>query len=137
MSRLVRAAAPALVALLVVLLGAGCGDPCGDPEDRLVPLSELPCNATTAEGAWESHPLPPIDDSQCHWLQFRGCSEYEIAHPLGRTPSLVLGYISFDADGSFSTVGSGNSFVIEEANEQTIKLRNTQNQVFFLRLLLE
>jgi len=100
-------------------------------------LSELPCNTTNAEGVWESHPLPPISDAQCDWLEFRGCSQYEIEHPLGTVPSVVLGYLSFDSDGSFSTVGSGNIFVVEEAGDQTVTIRNTQNQVFFLRLVLQ
>ncbi|MGD8316888.1 MAG: hypothetical protein PVH21_02290 [Myxococcales bacterium] len=92
---------------------------------------------TDADGVWESHPWPPIADEQCYWLEFRGCSEYEIEHPLGQVPSIVLGYLSFDPDGTFSTVGSGNSFIVEEASDQTLKIRNTQNQVFYLRLVLE
>ncbi len=100
-------------------------------------MSELPCNMTRPDGVWESHPLPPIADEQCYWLEFRGCSKYEIEHPLGRTPTLVVGYTSFDQDGSFSTLGSGNSFVIEEANDSTVTLRNAQNQLFYLRLVLE
>jgi len=114
-----------------------CGDPCGTPEDRLVPISELPCEMTNDDGAWESHPLPPIADEQCYWLEFRGCSTYEIAHPLGRIPSVVLGYTSFDPDGTFSTIGSGNSFVVQEASDATVTLRNGQNQLFYLRLVLE
>jgi hypothetical protein len=130
------AGCPALV--LVLWVAAGCGGgPCRNSEDRLVPLSELPCSTTNADGVWESHPLPPIVDERCYWLQFRACSQYEIEHPLGEVPSIVLGYLSFDQDGSFSTVGSGNTFIVEEANDRTITIRNTQNQVFFLRLVLE
>ncbi len=121
---------------LVCLVGTACGDPCGDPEDRLVPLSELPCNMTNA-GVWESHPFPPITDEQCYWLQFRGCSRYEIEHQLGRVPTNIVGYTSFDPDGSFSTVGSGNSFVVEAADASTVTIRNAQNQLFYLRLTVE
>jgi hypothetical protein len=121
----------------VGFVATACGDPCGASEDRLVPISELPCAMTNADGAWESHPFPPIADEQCYWLEFRGCSTYEIAHPLGRVPSLVVGYTSFDQDGSFSTVGSGNSFVVQEASNSTVTLRNAQNQLFYLRLVLE
>ena len=102
-----------------------------------MPLSEMPCNTTDTQGVWQSHPMPPIADEQCYWLEFRGCSRYEIEHPLGTVPSVVLGYLSFDQDGSFSTLGSGNIFVLEEASNQTITIRNTQNQVFFLRLVLQ
>lgn len=122
---------------LLGLLGPACGDPCGDPEDRLVPLSEMPCNKTNADGVWESHPFPPIESEECYWLEFRGCSTYEIEHPLGRVPSLPVGYTSFDADGEFSTPASGNSFVIQSASESTITIRNAQNQLFYLKLVLE
>jgi hypothetical protein len=62
---------------------------------------------------------------------------YEIEHPLGRIPALVVGYLSFEQDGRFSTIGSGNSFVVEEASDSTVTIRNTQNQLFYLRLVLE
>jgi hypothetical protein len=92
---------------------------------------------TNADGVWESHPLPPIANEQCYWLEFRGCSKYEIGHPLGRVPTLVVGYTSFDQDGSFSTVGSGNSFVVQEVSASSVTVRNAQNQFFYLRLVLE
>lgn len=126
--------------LALTLLGpfaAACGDPCGDPEDRLVPLGELACNMTNADGVWESHPLPPLVSEECDWLEFRGCSTYEIEHPLGRVPSVAIGYTSFNADGEFSTVASGNSFVVQSASDSTITIRNAQNQLFYLRLVLE
>ena len=126
-----------LGAATLLACSVGCGDPCGRAEDRLVPVSELPCSAISTEGVWESHPLPPIADEQCYWLEFRGCSRYEIEHPLGRVPSVVLGYTSFDSNGSFSTPGSGNSFVVEEASDTTVSVRNAQNQLFYLRLVLD
>lgn len=135
--RITRFLACAALSLLFGVAGGCGGGPCRNSEDRLVPLSELPCSMTDSDGVWESHPLPPIVDERCYWLEFRACSQYEIEHPLGEVPSIVLGYLSFDQDGSFSTVGSGNSFIIEDADDQTITIRNTQNQVFFLRLVLE
>jgi hypothetical protein len=119
------------------LVATACGDECGAAEDRLVAMSELPCSMTNVEGVWESHPLPPIASEQCYWLEFRGCSKYELEHSLGRVPSLVVGYTSFEQDGRFSTVGSGNSFVVEEASASTVTVRNAQNQLFYLRLVLE
>ena len=133
--RLARCTSLGGAALLA--LSFGCGDPCGAAEDRLVPASEMPCGMTSSEGVWESHPLPPIADEPCYWLEFRGCSRYEIEHPLGRVPSVVLGYTSFDSNGSFSTPGSGNSFVVEEASDSTVIVRNAQNQMFYLRLVLD
>jgi hypothetical protein len=125
------------VLLLLGLFGAACGDPCEGAEDRLVPLSELPCNSTSSEGIWESHPFPPITDAACQWLEFRACSTYEIEHPLGRVPSVIIGYTAFDADGEFATVGSGNSFIVQGATESTFTIRNAQNQLFYLRLVAD
>ena len=122
---------------VLVLAGTACGDPCGEAEDRVVTMSDMPCSMTNADGVWESHPFPPIVDEQCYWLEFRGCSRYEIEHPLGRVPSLVLGYTSFEQDGRFSTVGSGNSFVVQETSDSVVTIRNAQNQLFYLRLVLE
>lgn len=130
--------ASAAALAMLGLLGAACGGgPCGDAEDRLVPLTELPCSMTSAEGVWESHPFPPISDARCHWLEFRGCSTYQVEHPLGRTPVQVLGYTSFDEDGGFSTPGSGNSFVVQEVSESSVTIRNAQSQLFYLRLTLD
>jgi hypothetical protein len=123
---------------LLGLLGAACGGgPCGDAEDRLVPLTELPCNRTNAEGVWESHPFPPISDAQCYWLEFKGCSEYEFEHPLGRAPVQIVGYTSFDPDGTFSTPASGNSFVVQAVSDSSVTIRNGQTQLFYLRLTLD
>lgn len=122
---------------VLALAGSACGDPCGQAEERVVPMSEMPCSMTNADGVWESHPFPPIVDEQCYWLEFRGCSLYELEHPLGRVPSLVVGYTSFERDGRFSTIGSGNSLVVQEASDSTVTIRNAQNQLFYLRLVLE
>lgn len=127
----------AVALALLGLIGSACGDPCGAAEDRPVPLTDLPCNMTSAEGVWESHPFPPISDAQCYWLEFRGCSKYQVQHPLGRAPVQVLGYTSFDQDGSFSTPASGNSFVVQEVSDSTVTIRNAQNQLFYLRLTLD
>lgn len=132
MTKIACAAALALLGLI----GSACGDPCGAAEDRLVPLTELPCSMTT-EGVWQSHPFPPISDAQCYWLEFRGCSKYQVEHPLGRAPFQVLGYTSFDQNGSFSTPASGNSFVVEEVSDSSVTIRNSQNQLFYLRLTLD
>ena len=70
---------------LLCLIGTACGDPCGDPEDRQVLADDLPCSMTNAEGVWESHPLPPIDDEDGHPIRTR------IAHnPGGRDWPPVL-----------------------------------------------
>lgn len=124
-------------AAITLLPSVGCGgSPCDGAETRAVPLSELPCNMTNAGGVWESHPLPPLAD-ECRWFEFRACSEYQFEHPLGEIPSTVIGYTSFESDGRFSTIGSGNSFVVDEVSESEIVIRNAQNQLFWLRLVVQ
>ncbi len=123
-------------AAITLLAVTGCGDPCDGSEERMVPLSELPCNVTKDNGIWESHPIPPFAE-ECNWFDFRACSTYIFEHPLGYTPTTVLGYTSFDGDGGFATLGSGNSFIVEEATDSTVVVRNAQNQPFWLRLVLQ
>lgn len=121
-------------ALLVVTYGCGDG-PCRGSEDRMVTAEELPCAEMTDE-SWASHPFPPLDE-ECFWLDFQGCSRYEFENPLGRVPLNIIGYLSFDQDGRFSTPGSGNSFIIDEVSESEIVIRNGQNADFYLRLAVE
>jgi hypothetical protein len=125
-------------AALALVAAIGCGDgPCGGSEDRAVPLNELPCSMAGASGVWESHPLPPIDDEECYWLEFRACSTYRFENPFAEAPKDVTGYISFERDGRFATPGSGNSFVIQEVTDSEVVIRNAQNQLFWLRLVLQ
>jgi len=127
-----------ICAALMLAATLGCGfDPCDGSEDRAVPLSELPCATTDADGVWASHPWPPIADGQCYWFEFRACSIYRFENPLAEAPTTVIGYTSFDPEGGFSTVGSGNSFVVEEATDSEVVLRNAQNERFWLRLVLQ
>jgi hypothetical protein len=126
------------VAALALVFATGCGDgPCGGSEDRTLTAADLPCSSLGSNGVWESHPLPPIVDEECYWLEFRACSTYRFENPLGEAPKVVLGYTSFEEDGRYSTVGSGNSFVVDEVTDSEIVIRNGQNQLFFLRLVLE
>jgi hypothetical protein len=102
----------------------------------MVEASELPCAEMTSDGAWSSHPFPPFEE-ECEWLDFQGCSRYVFENPLGEIPRNIIGYLAFEADGRFSTPGSGNSFVIDEVSESEIVIRNGQNADFYLRLSVE
>jgi hypothetical protein len=126
------------LAAFALSAASGCGDgPCGGSEERTLTAADLPCSSIDANGIWESHPFPPLVDETCNWLEFRACSTYRFENPLAEAPTVVIGYTSFEQDGGFSTVGSGNSFVVEEATDSEIVIRNAQNQWFYLRLVLE
>ena len=133
-----RRAATWILLPCFLAIATGCGQgPCGNSEDRAVLLSELPCNRLSGAGVWESHPLPPMVDEECEWLEFRGCSIYAFENALGEVPTSVVGYLSFESDGRFSTVGSGNAFVVDEVTDSEVVIRNAQNQLFYLRLVLQ
>ena len=101
----------------------------------MVPDSDLPCSSVSAEEIWESTPAA-ISDA-CLWFDFRAQTTYEFEHPLGREPRIILGYISFAEDGTSSTIASGDVFLILDATDATVTIRNGQNQDFFLRLVLQ
>ncbi|MDH3625197.1 MAG: hypothetical protein OEQ49_15105 [Myxococcales bacterium] len=121
--------------MALLALAAGCGDSGGDTIE--VSLADLPCQMQSAQGIWESAPLPPITDEQCLWFLFRANNTYVFEHPLERVPFEVTGYIAFNSNGTASTIASGNAFLVDAADDSTITLRNGQNQDFWLRLVLE
>lgn len=124
------------IVLALSLAWIGCDDLGGDEIE--VSLADLPCQSLGASGIWESNPLPPITDSECLWFLFGANNTYIFEHPLGRVPIDVGGsLISFNDDGTSSTIPSGNVFLVLAADESTITIRNGQNQTFFLRLVLE
>ena len=119
----------------VAALAMGCGESGGATIE--VSLADLPCQMQNAEGIWESAPLPPITDERCLWFPFRANDTYIFEHPLGRVPFEVIGYIAFNSDGTGSTSASGNVFLLQAVDDSTITIRNSQNQDFWLRLVLE
>jgi hypothetical protein len=121
---------------MLIALAAGCGD-LDEGETIEVSLADLPCQMQNAVGIWESAPPPPIADEQCLWFSFDPNSTYVFQHPLGRIPSIIIGYIAFESNGTAATIGSGNVLLINGADESTVTIRNGQNQRFWLRLVLE
>lgn len=99
-------------------------------------LNDLPCHSTSEVGVWQSAPAPPLAVDECAWLFFAGNTTYVFEHELGRVPTIVIGYIAFEADGLGATVASGNSLVEAGREETSITIKNTQNQDFFLQLVL-
>ncbi len=130
------ASACALASLLAILaLVWGCGMPGGETIE--VSLDELPCESEPTPGLWESHPPPPLTDDACRWFPFNANNTYIFEHPLGRVPTLVVGYIAFGSDGEGATIGSGNVFLVNAQDASTVTVKNDQNQDFSLRLVLQ
>lgn len=129
----------ASLVLLGVALFLGCGDSAnGSPggEPVLVPLADLPCQSVNEVGIWQSAPPPESAVGDCQWLYYAPHTTYVFDHPLGRVPSSVQPYVSFEPDGTASTLASGNEFLHLASTETTVTIRNGQNQLFWLRLVL-
>ena len=124
-----------LAALVGVLGCAACGSAAGATFD--VPVDDLPCEMERPGGIWESAPPPPVAVGECLWFPFEANNTYIFEHPLGRVPSVIIGYIAFSGDGRGATIASGDAFLINGANESTVTIRNGQNQSFSLRLVLQ
>ncbi len=118
---------------LAGVLGYGCDSPRDLAEP--VPSVALPC-ASMVGDSWESVGWPPAP-STCDWFDYRRSTTFEFSHPLGAAPTIVIGYIAFEPDGSFSTVASGDTFLIEEVTADSITVRNGTDQNFYLRLVLQ
>ena len=125
-----------VLAILLSVGPLGCGDDSGSSEPVPVLLEELPCQGVDEVGIWQSAPPAEFAVGGCQWFRFRGNTTYVFDHPLGRVPSIVLGYIAFTPDGVGATLASGNEFLELARTETTVTLRNGQNQEFWLRLAL-
>ena len=123
------------IAALGMLGCAACGSSAGATFE--VRVDDLPCEMETEAGLWESAPPPPLAVGECLWFPFDANNTYVFEHPLGRVPSLIIGYIAFSGDGLGATIASGNAFLVNGADESTVTIRNGQNQSFSLRLVLQ
>lgn len=120
----------------------GCS---GNPKsERAVKTDELPESGPTQDGVgWQSAPFPNADDCadpKARWLRLGGNTESEglvIEHALGRAPELILPYIAFGSDGCGSTLGSGDTVVIDYADDKVVRVHNNTGEYFYIRLVLQ
>ncbi|MEM8605721.1 MAG: hypothetical protein AAGF92_01350 [Myxococcota bacterium] len=122
-------------AAFLLLLGLGCGDS-SDGAPIEVTLADLPCQSVDDVGIWQSAPPPEQAVGECTWFLFGANTTFVVEHSLGRTPSVVLGYIGFEADGIGSTLGTGDVLLHDASTDTAVTIRNNQNQTFYLRLVL-
>ena len=138
-----RVSATLCLALATTVL-AGCA--LEDIDTRILTLAEMPCaGIDLATGAWASHPFPiSVGDmgdggtsGTCGWSRFDRRERLVVSHGLGRTPSVVLVYLSFLESGVGGSLASGDIARIMAVDEDEVVLENRMDEAFFLRLVVE
>lgn len=125
-----------LVASTLLLLGvassfapAACSPPCETSESdpvRVTGGTADPSGTVYQSSAWEGP-----------YLHFPGGRRYQLEHHLGRTPTIVTTYLSFDENpipGSNVAESAGNQAVIEAVDDEIIQIRNDTCAEFWLRV---
>ena len=80
--------------------------------------------------------LPDASPSGCEWMVLDRSTTVTLEHSLGRVPSTILVYISFEPDGRSSSLATGDSLLVRQSCAQTVTIRNDTNQRFFARVVL-
>ncbi|MFW6023163.1 MAG: hypothetical protein ACOC9O_00325 [Myxococcota bacterium] len=128
-----RGVSAAVWMAIAALSAAGCDDPDADRVITVQP-EELCESVDPATAIWESAPWA---DPACPWIDYPSEAAVVVPHSLGREPRVVLPYLSFHADGTDSTLASGNIAQVLDVDDATVTLANATEQAFFLRLVLE
>jgi len=115
-------AAAAIVAASVATTGCGCGKEHGDPI--------LWLDGTTVGNQYESSPMAGP------WLDFPGGRRYRLVHSLGRVPTEVTAYLSFEPDDLANfTTSAGNSALFEQVTDEYVDVHNDGCPDFFVRVV--
>lgn len=126
--------APAALAGLALALAAACSGFQGPVEDIPADDPRLDGASESPDGIWESQPW---SDPSLPWIEFPPRTTVGLEHGLGRTPRVVLVYLSFDAEGTRAALASGDLALTIDIDEQWVRILNDTNAVFFFRVVLE
>ncbi|HOU94407.1 MAG TPA: hypothetical protein PLU22_25320 [Polyangiaceae bacterium] len=117
-----RFAAAVIGAAALAAAGCGCGKEHGDPV--------LWLDGTTVGNQYESSPLAGP------WLYFPGGRRYRLVHALGRVPTEVTAYLSFEQDDPANfTTSAGNSALFEQVTDEYVDVHNDGCPDFFVRVV--
>lgn len=119
----------ALIVSLLLVLG------CKAKADQRIVVTDLPQASTTVDGSWQSAPFFS-SATPTEWISYPGSATLEIHHGLGRVPSLINVYLSFDENGTGAGLAAGDLAHIIEVNATTIELSNDTEQDYFARVVL-
>lgn len=127
--------APLLAAALWVLgSGPSCATSC---DDAVRDPPEAVTDGTTDDSGsfYESAPWEGA------YLKFPPQKRYDFMHGLGDTPDLIQVYVGFtktplgdDGQGNIS-LAVGNEAIIEEVNDEYVRVRNDTCETFYVRLV--
>jgi hypothetical protein len=70
------------------------------------------------------------------WLRYPGRSTIVMEHALGRMPTSVLVYLSFDEDGAGSALTAGDTARVVSVDDRFVTIRNDTDADFFIRIVL-
>jgi len=117
-----RLAAGFGAAAALACAGCGCGKEYGDPVVWL--------DGNTVGNQYESSPMAGP------WLDFPGGRRYRLVHDLGRVPTEVTAYLSFEAnDPANFTTSAGNSALFEQVTDGYVDVHNDGCPDFYLRVV--
>lgn len=85
-------------------------------------------------GSWQSAPWAADGVT---WLPYPGQGRLQLEHGLGRVPTTVLVYLSFDRSGASPGLASGDLAHLIDADATTVTLRNATNGNYFARVVAQ
>ncbi|MBW2461463.1 MAG: hypothetical protein JRH11_07440 [Deltaproteobacteria bacterium] len=123
------------LALVLIFLGTpglgGCDANLPPQVIEVGPADYPPSAGTTNDDSWQS--VGWLGDP---WLRYSGQATLIMEHELGREPSSVLVYLSFEEDGSGAALTAGDTARIVSVDDSFVTIRNDTNADFFLRLVI-
>lgn len=118
----------------LVAASAGCGE--ADAQGRIeLTRDDLPPSAGLDDTgtAWQSVGWGASGDG---WQPYPGETTVVVPHDLGRVPTGVWVYVSFDAAGSRPGLATGDMAIVVEATETEVAVANTTEAELFCRIVL-
>ncbi|MBX7192651.1 MAG: hypothetical protein K1X94_11365 [Sandaracinaceae bacterium] len=117
---------------------AACGKP--TPGEIVVFTASSPelamASVDPETGSWQSAPWGDTAGTVT-WLPYPPRGQIQIEHGLGRVPSTVLVYLSFDEHGSSPALAAGDLARVLEVDATTVTLWNATNGSYFARVVVQ
>ncbi len=121
--------------VFVMPLGA-CGRPQPNPVVVFtVDSPELAMASIDPEtGSWQSGPWAADGVT---WLPYPPRGQIQVEHALGRVPTTVMVYLSFDATGANPALAAGDLARVVDVDASTVTVWNDTNGRFFARVVVQ